>query len=123
MTKLEELKAAYGAATPGEWKACRSHEEFTGLMFEIDEEDRVYYESRPFTHIRTETETVAAAHDLFEFERTDATFIALSHNLMPALLEAVEKLEYLNSLCSDYNDEYWATPAYRETHALLEKLK
>ena len=97
MTKLEELKAAYEAATPGEWKACRSHEEFIGPMFEIDEEDRVYYESRPFTHIHTETETVAAAHDLFEFERTDATFIALAHNLMPQLLEAVDLLKEVNA--------------------------
>jgi len=89
MNKLEELKVAYEESTPGEWKPCRIHEDFNGPMFDIDEDERSEYESRPFVRICAESDNVTTNHDLFEFRRADAQFIALAHNLMPQLLKAV----------------------------------
>lgn len=88
MSRLEKLKELYAAATMGEWKPCRDGEDFDGPYFEIEDEDRVEFEARPFTSIRSSSGTVAAAHDLFTFRGADAEFIALAHNLMPQLLEA-----------------------------------
>lgn len=93
MTKIEELRAAYEAATGGEWKPCRAHEGYEGAYFHIDPEEQAEYDACPFVSIDAPTGTVVKAHDLFELERANANFIALAHNLMPALLEAVKALE------------------------------
>lgn len=93
MSRFGKLKEMYAAATLGEWKPCRDGEDFDGPYFEIEDEDRVEFEARPFTSIRSSSGTVAAAHDLFTFKSADAEFIALAHNLMPQLFEAVELLK------------------------------
>ena len=80
MTKLAELKAAYAASTQGEWVAPG------------------------FNSQGGEVACLLANHDGLRlvsgnFKRPDAKFIALAHNNMAALLEAVVELgrfvEYL----------------------------
>ena len=109
MTKLEELKAALETATHGEWVTGKGGTAYYPLQIRCVSGD---WDS-----------LIAAFHSWDAQKESNAEFIALAHNLMPTLLEAVEKLEYLNSLCSDYNEEYWATSVCREVHALLEELE
>ena len=79
MTKIEELKAAFEAATPGEW------------------------ESQGFAISNIQTERIRGGvlanitgHGMTqEYAEKTATFIALAHNLMPQLLEAVELLDWV----------------------------
>lgn len=83
----DERKAVAGAITPGPWKACRSHEDYDGPMFDLDDDERAEYDARPFVRIIAPSgESVAAAHDLFEFRREDAVAIAA----LPDLIEALE---------------------------------
>lgn len=97
-----------GAATPGEWD-----------YFIASNADR------PNSQVLDSNDDNLLTHSkgITGRAQSDVELIALAHNLMPTLLEAVKKLEYLNRLCSDYNDEYWATNVCREVHELLEKLK
>ena len=72
MTKLEELKAAYEAATKGEWDISRH--------------------ATPESHPQYGVYAEGQQNDL-AIVRGDANaqFIALAHNAMPVLLEAVEQ--------------------------------
>lgn len=81
------------AHTPGPWKACRSHEDFDGPMFDIDPEDQAEYDARPFVGILAATGTVATAHDLFEFKPEDARLIAAAPGLLEALYDALPYVE------------------------------
>ena len=74
MTKLNELKVAYEAATPGEWTAPGFNSQGGKVACLLDNPDGLRLVSG-------------------NFKRPDATFIALAHNLMPQLLEAVELLK------------------------------
>lgn len=95
---IDKLKAAYEAATPGEWKPLRSYEDSDGPYFEIDPDEVVEYEARPYTRIESDHNTVTAAHDLFTFKTADAEFIALAHNMMPKLLNAARVLEIMTDV-------------------------
>jgi hypothetical protein len=101
MTKIEELKAVYEAATPGEWKACREHEDFDGPMFDIDEWEQAEYAARPFVYICASAQRVTNNHDLFQFDEANAHLITLMHNNLPALLEAASLLD---DLINSYDD-------------------
>ena len=74
MTKLNELKVAYEAATPGEWTAPGFNSQGGKVACLLDNPDGLRLVSG-------------------NFKRPDATFIALAHNLIPQLLEAVELLK------------------------------
>lgn len=134
MTKLEELRQAFEASTPGEWKPCKDHEDFDGEYFDIEPGERAAFDARPITGIEAASGGVARAHDLFEFKTADAQFIALAHSLMPHLLGAVEAL---NTIKARYNG-IWDDPGlldfgplspgagedmFKIAHAALEKLK
>ena len=106
MTKIEELKAAYEAATKGAWRT-----------FEDDESTDVM--DKHGDHILT----MCGLND-----SRDATFIALAHNLMPQLLEAVELLKELRNSLSQYDDGEWylhdgTEPRLDYIDEVLEKLK
>lgn len=79
MNQLEALKAAYEAATPGEW---------------VDEGRTPRYVNAGIYHV---CRVLAHSDRTFGEYDANAQFIALSHNLMPALLEAVEALEELTN--------------------------
>lgn len=91
MIDTKELRRLAQAATPGPWKACRSHECYEGTYFEIDPEDEAEYAARPFTHIKARAGAVTEAHDLFEFDRKDAEFIAAANP--ETILELLDCLE------------------------------
>ena len=74
MTNLEELKSAYAAATNGEWTALGFNSQGGAVACLLDNPDGLRLVSG-------------------NFKRADAKFIALAHNNMAALLEAVEILE------------------------------
>ena len=104
MTKLEELKAAYAAATPGEWTAPGFNSQGGKVACLLDNPDGLRLVSG-------------------NFERADAVFIALAHNLMPTLLEAATELarfiDYLDTASGDGAYEHEIQRAL----AILEKLK
>ena len=97
----EELKAALEAATKGEW-------ETSGDVDIIATADSAFVA----TTLLPESEVA----DQMDYD--NATFIALSHNLMPTLLEAVEVLRDIEA--SLKNDTGWSV---LKLEAVLEKLK
>ena len=80
--------------TPGPWKACRSNEEFNGLMFDIDSEDDPY----PIVRIVSQTKTIAAAHDLFVFDEHNARLIESAPDILDALRQTTAHLVAAHSL-------------------------
>ena len=98
MTKLNELKVAFEAATPGEWTAPGFNSQGGKVACLLDNPDGLRLVSG-------------------NFERADAKFIALAHNLMPQLLEAVDLLEDVALGNSEYDD------LSAQAAELLEKLK
>ena len=97
MTKLEQLKAALEAATPGEWHRKSWHE---GAV--LDRGGRM----------------VAAA-----YTPDDARAIALSHNLMPTLLEAIDLLETVSSARACQDHEFDVDAWFNQVRSLLGDLK
>ena len=91
MIDINELRRLTQEAKPGPWKACRSHECFEGPYFEIDLEDEADYATRPLTRIEARSGVVAQAHDLFEFDKDDANFIAAANP--SAISELLDRLE------------------------------
>ena len=83
MTKLEELKAAYEAATPGEWVTGKGGTAYYPLQIRCVSSD---WDS-----------LIAAFHSWDAQKESNANFIALAHNLMPQLLEAVETLRAIRA--------------------------
>lgn len=86
MSKIEQLRAAYEAATSGKWDV------------------------RPFGTSRAGAigcgmELIAMMYSRIE-EEADAHFITRAHNLMPALLEAVEALEKMKASFEDLLNGY-----------------
>lgn len=82
MTKIEELRAAFEATTGGEWD-WGQHLSVTNISFSevrtADGEDILFHSAQPAL-----------------VENSDnAQFTALAHNLMPALLEAVDVIACL----------------------------
>ena len=112
MTKLEELKAALEAATPGEWEPLMTCGEL---------------------HVCTPVnEGCDVGTICVPYERPDATFIALAHNLMPQLLEAVEVLKAvvpLMDIAFNYDGDVFgrqhnnATDVYSAAECVLSGLK
>ena len=110
MTKLEELKAAYEAATPGEWN---NTEQSNGL-------NSVYG--------NCQFDSMADA-DLIAFDLRngdDAEFIALAHSLMPQLLEAVEALKAVKGALAGNPQVHVGNTtvhyAYHKANSVLEEL-
>lgn len=103
MTKLEELKAALEAATPGEWEPLMTCGEL---------------------HVCTPVnEGCDVGTICVPYERPDATFIALSHNLMPTLLEAIDLLETVSSARACQDHEFDVDAWFRQVRSLLGDLK
>ena len=91
--KIEQLKAAFNAATPGEWRlsGCRSK---TNALIE---------------HGNEETLSPLIA-EVFSHEgrlprEANVSFITLAHNLMPALLAAAELAEVVAKMMTKAEDE------------------
>ena len=78
MTKLEELKAAYEDASTGEWVTGKGGTAYYPLQIRCDSGD---WDS-----------LIAAFHSWDAQKESNAKFIAIAHNLMPTLLDAVAAL-------------------------------
>ena len=95
MTKLNELKAAYEAATPGEWG------DQDGIIWGescVDNSDESYLVCD------LAGDPISAVN---EQDVQNGHFITLAHNMMPTLLEAVDLLETLRYSMSQYDDGEW----------------
>jgi hypothetical protein len=105
MSKLEELKAAYEAASPGEWKAPGFNSQGGKVACLIGPD---------------ELRLVSG-----NFKRGDAHFIALAHNMMPQLLEAVELLKQSLPIIDAYRRAMGGDGdiTAMNIRALLDKLK
>ena len=88
MTKLEELKAAYAAATPDEW-AVKQEREYKACNSRVLC-DKGYTVAEGYS---SDSATTKTYNELWTEAESNANFIALAHNLMPQLLEAVELLK------------------------------
>ena len=108
MTKLEQLKAAFEAATPGEWD-----------YFIASNADR------PNSQVLDSNDDNLLTHSkgITGRAQSDVELITLAHNLMPALLDAAIELtkfiDYLDTASGDGAYEHEIQRAL----AILEKLK
>ena len=103
MGKLEELKAALEAATKGEWATEKGGTAYYPLQIRSNTEDWDHF--------------IVAFHSWESNREDNAHFIALAHNLMPTLLEAVELLEDVAMGNAEYDD------LSKMAAELLDKLK
>lgn len=93
MTKIEQLEAAFNAATPGEWRLSGCKCKNNALIEHGDEETvspiiaEVYSAEGRLPH------------------KANATFITLAHNLTPALLAAAELAEVVAKMTTKAEDE------------------
>ena len=103
MNKIEELHAAYEAATPGADVCHATVGKLKGIF------------------CGTELLFGGSFCDYYEPSDEEYRFIALAHNNMPALLEAVEALAAYNNA----SDLQFATDStlHDNAKAILEKLK
>ena len=99
-TKLEELRDALEAATPGEWW----------------EDDDGFVAAGHGDSYRTVAD---ARCDVAPFSDANTEFIALAHNLMPQLLEAVELLETVGSARACQDHEFDVDAWFNQVRSLL----
>lgn len=89
MSKIEELRVAYAASTPGEWilpadAVVQKHDADRSIYVPVGPHKNPKWVARAYGEgvlTRARPERLA-----------NAQFIALAHNLMPTLLKAVEAL-------------------------------
>lgn len=103
MTKLEQLKTAYEAVPKATWK------------YDNDLSAVVYVSGMKLK--------VAADFGKIDDSEANADFIALAHNLMPALLEAVEALRELKEAVEYTPLGVRGITCVAAGNAILEKLK
>ena len=104
MTKLNELKVAYEAATPGEWDICRH--------------------ATPESHPQYGVYAEGAPKDLaIVFREADGDFMCMAHAMTPTLVEAVEMLNEVSVARARQDHEFDVDAWFVQVRALLEKLK
>lgn len=107
MIRLEELKEAFAASTPGEWwySGNRTDDRFSVSAILVG--NAVVCDTR------------------FSNKENNATFIAQAHNLMPHLLAAVEMVNYAVDVFEGACDCGECGPCRTavKMRALLENLK
>ena len=108
MTKLKELKAALEAATPGEWD-----------YFIASNADR------PNSQVLDSNDDNLLTHSkgITGRAQSDVEFIALAHNLMPTLLEAIDLLETVGSARACQDHEFDVDAWFKQVRSLLGDLK
>lgn len=104
MTKLEELKVALEAATKGEWTSLGFNSQGGAVACLLDNPDGLRLVSG-------------------NFKRADAKFIALAHNLMPTLLEAIDLLGTVSSSRACQDHEFDVDAWFKQVRSLLGDLK
>ena len=112
MTKLNELKVAYEAATPGEW-AVKQEREYRACNSRVLC-DKGYTVAEGYS---SDSATTKTYNELWAEAEGNTNFITLAHNLMPQLLEAVNHLAECQELVREHP---WV---YQECKRILGKLK
>ena len=106
MTKLEQLKAAYAASTPGEWW-------YSGNL-----------NADSYSVSASLTGGAFVADMRYANKANNAQFIALAHNNIAALLEAVERLEAMQRVIGELASmNPFLRDVFDTNKAVLEKLK
>ena len=109
MTKLEELKAAYAASTPGEW---------------VSKDDHAPNMAAVGTGVTGWLGLAQMFGDTQKEANANAQFITLAHNNMAALLEAVERLEAMQRVIGELASmNPFLRDVFDTNKAVLEKLK
>ena len=108
MTKLEELKVAYEAATPGEWDFVVADNAVVPFTSVVDSDGEMLLRHR---------------YGVSGKAQRDMQFIALAHNLMPTLLEAAELLETVSSARACQDHEFDVDAWFKQVRSLLGNLK
>ena len=115
MTKIEELKAAYAAATPGE--------PIKAYVWEGDDASGVtVFYGTPNRDGDLSYEQVLLEQDFDNvYDNSPALFefIALAHNLMPTLLEAIDLLETVGSARACQDHEFDVDAWFKQVRSLL----
>lgn len=89
-SQLEPLRRPMLEELPLPWRACRSHEDHEGPLWEIDPEDAAHYAGQPFVRvIASNGQAVVSNSDLFEFRDPAVAHLLVS---APVLLRALEEL-------------------------------
>lgn len=119
MNKLDELRQAFNHATPGEW-AVKQEREYRACNSRVLC-DKGYTVAEGYS---SDSATTKTYNELWTEAEGNTNFIALSHNLMPQLLEAVERVEAFQSVCSELTgmNPFLAGEFYKNK-TVLEKLK
>ena len=114
MTQLEELKAALAASTPGEW-AVKQEREYKACNSRVLC-DKGYIVAEGYS---SDSATTKTYNELWAEAEGNANFIALAHNLMPTLLEAVELLETVGSARACQDHEFDVDAWFKQVRSLL----
>ena len=109
MTKLKELQAAYEAATKGEWATEKGGTAYYPLQIRSNTEDWDHF--------------IVAFHSWESHREDNAKFIALAHNMMPTLLEAIDLLETVSSARACQDHEFDVDAWFKQVRSLLGDLK
>ena len=127
MTKLEKLKAALAAATPGQW-AVKQEREYKACNSRVLC-DKGYTVAQGYS---SDSATTKTYNELWAEAEGNTNFIALAHNLMPQLLEAVEVLKAvvpLMDIAFNYDGDVFgrqhnnATDVYSAAECVLGELE
>ena len=118
MTKLEELKAALAASTPGEW-AVKQEREYKACNSRVLC-DKGYTVAQGYS---SDTSHGKTYRELWAEAEGNTNFIALAHNLMPQLLEAVGLLEDPTSTIRFAPNGIATIKCIARIDTLMEKLK
>lgn len=117
MTKLEELKAAYEAATKGEW-VVKQEREYKACNSRV-----LCEEGYTVAQGYSSGTTKKTYNELWKEAEGNTNFIALAHNLMPTLLEAVEVIQEIERGWPDEDEASENNSRWQIAHGFLEKLK
>lgn len=117
-TRLEELKAALEAATPGEW-AVKQEREYRACNSRVLC-DKGYTVAEGYS---SDSATTKTYNELWAEAEGNTNFIALAHNLMPTLLEAIDLLETVGSARACQDHEFDVDAWFKQVRSLMYKLK
>lgn len=117
MTKLEELRAAFEAATPGEWKV-REERKYKACNSKVDCEAG-YAVAEGYASPSAKL----TYNQLWAEAEGNTTFITLVHNMLPQLLKVVDLLDEMQADYGFNRSDEKRCATLIEVRALLDTLR